>query len=115
MSEGTGTDTLRAAVQASDLALADAARQAELPPWILPHVVAVERRRTGRFGTGGINTKFAEAIECLLDGREALQSPPPSRSGGSASAPEVRIRWIELRDADSADSAVRPRSSLVRG
>lgn len=98
MNEESGTDTLRAVVQAADLALDEAASQAGLPSWVLPHLVAVERRRTGRFGTGGINTKFAEAIERLVDGRKA----PPSRSGGQAdsvaSAPEVRLRWIELKN-----------------
>ena len=92
------TDTIRAVQQSADRALQDATARHRVPAWLLVWLVALERRRAGRFGHGGINTKFAEALENAAEGTYPSDMDASARRAAPPAAPEVQLRRLELKN-----------------
>jgi DNA sulfur modification protein DndD len=98
MPDTNESDTIRAVARTGIDALEAAGARANLPPWLLPHLVGVERRRKGRFGQGGIRTQFVEALEHAAAGTRPLGVGEGPAAIHPARAPEVVLRWLELRN-----------------
>lgn len=94
--ETTTQESVREAVDGGDGVLADAAAAGDLPPWLLPWLVELERRQVRRYGRAGITTQVASALEHAALGRVPAGAGGVDTSADAARSPRVFLRELRL-------------------